>query len=776
MAGHPPVAAGGRLAHLRRWGPVVLTAAAALSLGAGGGLWLAQAVTAGRLVWAAGTILVLAVVAYRIVRELLRRRMGVDLIALLAMLGSLLLGQELAGIVISLMLAGGQLLEWYAGERARRELSTLVRNAPRTARRLDHDGVPVAVDVDDLRPGDRLVVAPGEVVPVDGDLRAPATLDEAPLTGEPLPVTRAAGDEVRSGVVNVGAMLEMTAIATAESSTYATIVRVTQQAAASAAPLVRLADRFAIVFLPVTLAIAGGAWVWSGSPVRALAVLVVATPCPLILAAPIAIVAGISRAAKRGIVVKGGAVLEQLARARVVVFDKTGTLTEGRPRVGAVVPLGTLSLRDVLRYAASVEQASTHPLAAAVVDDAHERQVALAAPAEVRESPGAGVNGLVEGHLVRVGQARWVLGDGMAPGVVLRLQRRAAADGDQVALVTVDGALAGALQLEDRLRPDAPAAVRLLRRQGVRRVLVATGDSARNGERIGQAVGADQVQAGLSPTEKLAAIRAERGQGVAVMVGDGVNDAPALAAADVGIAMGARGATASSEAAGAVITVERLARVAEALAIARRSRRIALESIIAGMALSVAAMLVATTGLLPPVPGAIVQEGIDVAVILNALRALRPGPGSLPRAGDQDLVTGLTRAHEAVETGLGMLLTVADGLGVASPAESLHGLGRVREFLVGTVAPHEAWDEARLLPAVDRRIGGDDPTEVTSRGHVEIAARVRELVELIELLPADGPATSDLPELRRRLYGLHALLTLHLAQEDQAYLPLLDAR
>ncbi|MBO0746336.1 MAG: heavy metal translocating P-type ATPase, partial [Candidatus Dormibacteraeota bacterium] len=665
---------------------------------------------AGRAVWAAGTILVLIVVAYRIVRELLRRQVGVDLIALLAMAGSLVLGQELAGIVISLMLAGGQLLEWYAGERARRELSTLVQNAPRTARRLDPGGVPVTVPVDAVRAGDRLMVAPGEVVPVDGALQAPATLDEAPLTGEPLPVTRLPGDEVRSGVVNVGAMLEMTATATADASTYATIVRVTQQAAASAAPLVRLADRFAIVFLPVTLAIAGGAWAWSGSPVRALAVLVVATPCPLILAAPIAIVAGISRAAKRGIVVKGGGVLEQLAQARVVVFDKTGTLTWGRPRVGSVVPLGAFSVPEVLRYAASVEQASTHPLAAAIVDDAHERGVSLAAPAGVEESPGEGVEGLVEGRAVRVGQARWVLSDGEAPGV-LRMERRAAANGDQLALVTVDGALAGVLQMEDRLRLDAPAAVRLLRRQGVRRVVLATGDNARNAERIGQAIGADQVHAGLVPTDKLAAIRAERAQGVTVMVGDGVNDAPALAAADVGIAMGARGTTASSEAAGAVITVERLARVAEALAIARRSRRIALESIVAGMGLSVAAMLVATTGVLPPVFGALVQEGIDVAVIVNALRALRPGPGGVPRPEDQELVTGVTRDHEAVQAGLETLLAVADGLGLASPGESLTGLHQVQEFLVGTVVPHEAWDEARLLPAVDRRIGGDDPTE-----------------------------------------------------------------
>ena len=281
-----------------------------------------------------GTLLVLVVVAGRIVRELLHRRRRPHRIARHVRIA--VLGQELAGIVISLMLAGGQLLEWYAGERARRELSTLVQNAPRMARRLDPDGVAANVDVEAIRTGDRLLVAAGEVVPVDGLLRGEAVLDEAPLTGESMPVSRKADEEIRSGAVNAGPMIEMTATATAQASTYATIVRLTQQAAASAAPLVRLADRFAIVFLPVTLVIAGAAWAWSGSPVRALTVLVVATPCPLILAAPIAIVAGISRAAKRGIVVKGGAILEQLARARVVVFDKTGTLTWGHPRIGSV--------------------------------------------------------------------------------------------------------------------------------------------------------------------------------------------------------------------------------------------------------------------------------------------------------------------------------------------------------------------------------------------------------------------------------------------------------
>ncbi|MGH3264674.1 MAG: heavy metal translocating P-type ATPase [Trebonia sp.] len=768
-------ALGRLLGHLRRWGALELTAAAALSLGVGGALWLMQVVTAGRAIWAGGTILVLVVVAYRIVRELLRRQVGVDLIALLAMCGSLVLGQELAGIVISLMLSGGQLLEWYSGERARHELSMLVQKVPRTARRLDLGGVAVTVDIAAVRPGDRLVVASGEVVPVDGLLRQVAVLDEAPLTGESMPVSRGTGEEVRSGVVNVGQALEMTATATAEASTYATIVRLTQQAAASAAPLVRLADRFAIVFLPITLLISGAAWVWSGSPVRALAVLVVATPCPLILAAPIAIVAGISRAAKRGIVVKGGAILERLARARVVVFDKTGTLTWGRPRVASVFALGPLTPTEVLHYAASVEQASTHAVAAAIVEEARTRGVLRAASTGVEESPGEGVAGMVAGHAVRVGQVHWVFHDEKPPGV-LRLERRAAVNGEQLAVVAVDGAPAGALALEDRLRVDAPSAVHLLRRQGVRRVVVATGDNARNGARIGQAIGADQVYAGMVPTDKLAAIRAERANGVTVMVGDGVNDAPALAAADVGIAMGARGATAASEAAGAVITIERLERVAEGLAIARRSRRIALESITVGMALSVGAMLVATTGVLPPVLGAILQEGIDVAVILNALRALRPGPGSLPRREDQDLVAGVTRDHETVRAGLEAVLAAADGLGVASPAESLRQLGEVEQFLVRAVTPHEAWDDAHLLPAVDRKIGGDDPTEVTSRTHGEIAARVHELGELIELLPAEGPSAADLPELRRRLYGLHALLTLHLAEEDQVYVPLLDAR
>jgi heavy metal translocating P-type ATPase len=746
-----------------------------VALGAGGALWGLGLVGSASAAWAAGTLLALVPLSASIVRDLLARRVGVDVIALLAMVGSLALGEYLAGIVIAIMLSGGEVLEWWAGERARRELTSLVRRTPRTAHRVVNGGGIEDVGVGLVRPGDVLQVTPGEVVPVDGRLLEAALLDESALTGEAMPVERARDDEVRSGVVNAGRVFRMTAAAAAEASTYAAIVRLTEAAAASRAPLVRIADRFAIVFLPLTLVMAGAAWAWTGDPVRALAVLVVATPCPLILAAPIAIVAGMSRAAGRGVVLKGGGVLESLGRARVVLFDKTGTLTRGTPVLTRVLTFGRVSDGELLRLAASLDVASAHTLAASIVDAARARGLRLAPPSDVDEVQGAGIRGVVDGRRVALGKAAWAGHGAPLPATVSRLRARSASDGRMTVFVAIDGSLAGVLLFEDHIRDEASLVVRLLRREGVRRVLVVTGDAAAIGERIGRAIGADGVLAEQAPAEKLAAVAAEHRHGVTVMVGDGVNDAPALAAADVGVAMGARGATASSEAAGAVVTVDRLDRVVDAVAIARRARSIAMQSILAGMGLSVAAMAVAASGHLAPVEGAVLQEAIDVAVILNALRVLvvRGRPGGRP--GDAAVSDRITAEHRRLEEGLDDVLAVADGLGVMPPHESLRRLQEVRDFLVSAVLPHEAEDEARLLPVVDRAIGGRAPTEVTSRAHREIQAQVRALDELVRMLPPAGPGEEDLPELRRALYGLHAVLRLHFAQEDQSYLPLLRA-
>jgi heavy metal translocating P-type ATPase len=610
---------------------------------AGGLARFAGAGDAGQVVWALTTVLVLVPLAVSVIADLRRGELGVDLIALLAMAGSLALGEYLAGAVIALMLSGGQALEAFAGARARRELTALLERAPRAVHRYE-DGRLTSPPLDDVRPGDLLLVKPGEVVPVDGEIEGEAAvLDESALTGESLPVERPSGELARSGTVNGGGPFQMRATTTAAESTYAGIIRLVREAETSKAPFVRLADRYALFFLPLTLGMAGLAWALSGDPVRALAVLVVATPCPLILAAPVALLAGVSRAARRGVIVKGGGALEALAGARVLLLDKTGTITMGMPSLLDVETFGREPAAEILRLAASLDQVSDHVLAAAVVRAAQERgEHHLSFPAGVAERPGQGIRGEVDGRRVALGKLSWADPGGELTDGVQRVRRRTAEEGSSSIFVAVDGELAGALILHDPVRPDAPRALRLLRREGIERVVLVTGDHREVAEKVGAGIGADLVLAERSPEEKVDAVRAEQGHGLTLMVGDGINDAPALAAADVGVALGARGATASAESADVVITVDRLDRLGEALAIARRSRSIALQSVLAGMGLSLLAMVAAAAGYLPPVTGALLQEVIDVAVILNALRALRGGRRSARSAGE-----GLGRVEAA---------------------------------------------------------------------------------------------------------------------------------
>ena len=601
--------------------PTILLTVLAAVVG-GGVLWLAGVHWAADIAWAAAVALALVPLGISVGRDLLHRETGVDLIALLAMAGSLILGQYLAGAVVGLMLSGGQALERYASSRARRELSALLARAPQVVHRYDR-GLLTAPGIGEVRKGDLLLVKPGEVVPVDGVIASPsALLDESALTGESRPAERLAGDTVRSGVVNADAPFDMRALTTADQSTYAGIVRLVREAQESKAPFVRLADRYAMWFLPLTLGVALLAWGVSGSPVRALAVLVVATPCPLILAAPVAIVAGISRAASRGIIVKGGGALETLGRARTLVFDKTGTLTSGSPRVASVETFGVIGPDEMLRLAASLDQVSLHVFAGAIVSAATGRRLDLEFPVGVREHGGKGIEGTVSGRRVALGQARWLAAGSPLPGAAVELRNRLAIRGSMAVFVAVDGTIAGALVIEDPVRADTPQALRALRTAGITRIVLLSGDRRDVAEAVGASLGVDTVLWEHTPEQKVQAVLHERSEGVTVMIGDGVNDAPALAAADVGIAMGARGATASSEAADAVIVVDRLDRVAEAVVIARRAQHIATQSVMAGMALSGFGMVLATFGVLPPVAGAFFQEAIDVAVILNALRAL----------------------------------------------------------------------------------------------------------------------------------------------------------
>jgi heavy metal translocating P-type ATPase len=767
----------GHLRAAQRWvaraaalAPLVLIAAGLL---AGGLLHLAGAAGAGDLTWIAAGGCGAAYALWAIADSIRRKRLGVDVIALLAVCGALVVGEYLAAAVISLMLASGRALEAWAAGRARRDLHALLARAPRTARRYRKVTLET-VPLEAIAAGDKLLVASGDLVPVDGTVAGvTAILDESALTGEPLPVERSQGDQIRSGTVNAGGPFDLLATASAADSTYAGIVRLVSEAEKTQAPFVRLADRYALWFLLVTLAAAGGAWAVAGAE-RAVAVLVVATPCPLILAAPVALVSGLSIAARRGVVVKGGGVLERLAGCTTLLLDKTGTLTSGRPALAGVVVAGLWSADDVLRLAASIDQVSRHVLAGAVVRAAAERGCQLALPAQVEEIPGQGIRGVVGGHRVAVGKAAWAGVTGSPPWAKTA-RRQARLDGALTVFVTVDGQPAGILILDDPVRPDAGRTIRALRRGGISRIVMVTGDRAEVARSVGAVIGVDDVLAERTPAEKLDAVRIERRRAPTIMVGDGINDAPALALADVGVAMGARGATASSQAADAVLTVDRLDRLGEVTALARRTRRIALQSVLAGMAMSLVAMGAAAAGLLPAVWGALLQEGIDVAVILNALRALRPGAGGTRlAAADAALTRRFQGEHETIRTAIAQLRVVADALGLIPPAEAMTRVRDAHRLLIEQIEPHEQAEEAELYPALDRLLGGTEPTATMSRAHAEITHQIRRLGQLIDDIGDDKPDDADLADLRGLLYGLHAILRLHTAQEDESYLSLGD--
>ncbi len=519
------------------------------------------------------------------------------------------------------MYAGGQFLESYAERAARREMTALLSRVPRTAVR-HRDGRLEEVALDLIVPGDRLLVRQGDVVPVDGSVvEGVAVLDQSALTGESLPVQLRPGDAVLSGSTNVGDAFDLTATRLAAQSTYAGVIRLVEAAQRSRAPMSRLADRYAIVFLAVTVVLAGAAWVLTGDPVRAVAVLVVATPCPLILAVPVAIVAGLSRAAKLGILIKGGKAIETLAQIRSLVIDKTGTLTHGQAQIVSIRAAEGMTADELLRIAASLDQASKHVIAQTIVEEARNKGLALAIPTEVVETPGEGIAGRVDGRAVMVGGLHYIaaiVGD--AASTLLPRER---VPGALASAVAVDGKFAGVLILSDRLRAGTEQLLQALRALGIERIVLATGDRHEVAHAVATGLSIDLVRSELAPDAKVITVLSERKNGPVMMIGDGVNDAPALAAADIGLAMGAKGAAASAEAADVVLLVDQLDRVLPAIRIARRSRFIALQSVIAGMGLSILAMIAAAFGYLPPVEGALLQEVIDVAVIFNALRALR---------------------------------------------------------------------------------------------------------------------------------------------------------
>ena len=572
-------------------------------------------------IWSAFTLPVLLVLIVEIVASLRRGDVGLDIVAALSMTAALLVGEALAAAIVALMYAGGRYLEAFAERRARRDMTALLSRVPRTALRHRDDQLEeVALDL--IMPGDRLLLRRGDVVPVDGTVASGvAVLDQSALTGESLPVKRAPGEPVLSGSTNAGDAFDLIAEHRAAESTYAGVIRLVEDAQRSRAPMARLADRYALIFLGVTVVLAGAAWWLAGDPIRAVAVLVVATPCPLILAVPVALVSGLSRAAKLGILIKGGKAIENLARVRGLVIDKTGTLTVGEARIMNTRTAAGVGEDELLRLAASLDQASKHIIGQTLVAEAQRRGLPLAIPTEVVETPGEGLVGRVEGRSVMVGGLGFVASkiggvrDALLPGD--------RPPGALAVAVAVDGKLAGVMVLADELRAGTEQLLKALRALGIERIVLATGDRHEVARFISAGLSLDQVRSELTPDQKILVVLSERKNGPVMMIGDGINDAPALAAADVGVAMGAKGAAASAQAADVVLLVDQLDRVLPAIKIARRSRRIALASVAAGMGLSILAMIAAALGYLVPVEGAVLQELIDVAVIFNALRALR---------------------------------------------------------------------------------------------------------------------------------------------------------
>ncbi|RWK65674.1 heavy metal translocating P-type ATPase [Mesorhizobium sp.] len=604
---------------------------AILGLALGVGVWRAGfGSLVADTIWTIATLPVVVALAISILRDFWIGRFGVDAIALVSMSAALLLGQSLAAVVVAIMYAGGTVLEDFARGRAERNLKALTDRSPRVAHRTSTLGTET-ICVEDVAVGDELLVRAGELLPVDGILLdASASLDESAVTGEPLPERRSAGDALRSGTLNNGEAFSMRASALAEQSTYAAIVRMVAAAQTAKSPFIRMADRFALFLLPATLLVSGTAWYISGDPIRALAVLVVATPCPLILAAPVAFIGGVSRAARAGILMKGGVALEALAQVRTAIFDKTGTLTIGGAELIEIEAAPGRDADHLLQLLASLEQASHHVLADSIVRAARGRKLMLSHPCNVREYRGAGLKGRVGNMSIAAGSRALVLADKPLPGWAKSGERRYQNDPVLRVFVALDGRLAGIFTFGDALRVDARDALSNLRSAGIARVVMLTGDDGVAAKRISALLSLDAVVADALPAQKVAAVEAEKALAPTMMVGDGINDAPALAAATVGIAMGARGATASSEAADVIVLTDRLHPVADAVRIAQRTRAIALQSIIAGLALSAVAMGAAVMGQITPVAGALLQEGIDVAVILNALRTL--GDGRVGRA------------------------------------------------------------------------------------------------------------------------------------------------
>lgn len=572
--------------------------------------------------WAHGLLIAIVTIEllpllWGMLRDIREGTYGVDILAAVAIITAIIMQEYWAAMVIVLMLTGGESLEDYAEHRARRELDALLTRAPQKARVL-RGSKEVLIKAHDVQVGDKIIVRPGEVIPVDATiLEGTSSVDESSLTGESLPAVRTLGDTIMSGSVNTDGALVARALQTAADSQYEQIIKLVRYAARSKAPFVRMADRYAVPFTIISFGIAGMAWALSGDSLRFLQVLVVATPCPLILAAPIAIISGMSRAAKHGIIIKNGSALERLAEARTFAFDKTGTLTIGRPDVDQVIAYSGHTKSEVLQYAASLEHSSNHVLAEAIIRKAAKNDK-LKKAKNVQETPGHGLKARVNGKEILVGRL------GLLEDYHITLPQAFSPKDIQqtAAFVAVSGQLAGVITFKDELRSEAKITLKRLRELGVDHFIMVTGDSKPTAQAIAKKLNIKTFFAEALPSTKIRAVeKVEAEKRPVAFVGDGVNDAPVLTASDVGIALGARGSSAASESADIVIMLDDLEHVAEGRAIAEHTFFIAKQSIMVGISLSVVLMLVFATGKFKPIYGAAVQELVDIIVIFNALRA-----------------------------------------------------------------------------------------------------------------------------------------------------------
>lgn len=565
--------------------------------------------------WVLGISAIINVIPllWGMVQDLRDGSYGIDILAATAIITSVLLHEYWAGMVIVLMLTGGEALEDYAERRAKKELSALLERKPKKATVI-RKGKTLEIKAKDIVVGDKVIILPGEVVPVDGFIVEGATsFDESDLTGESLPVEKRVGDQVMSGSINAEGNVTIKAIHTAKDSQYEQIIKLVKAASSSQAPFVRLADRYSIPFTILAFVIAGATWYVTGHAIRFLEVIVVATPCPLLLGAPIALISGMSRAAKHGIIVKTGSSMERLAEVQTIAFDKTGTLTQGHPSVASVKSHGSFKQEDVLRFAAALEQSSGHILAQAIANAAAAKNIKINAAKQVRQIAGKGVSGRLQGKSIVVGRSSYLEELGVAiPKTAVQAQT--------ASYVAVDGKLAGVITFVDDIRPESQPMLAWLKKLGIKHTLMVTGDNQTTALSIAKKLGIEKVEAECLPGDKIQAIEDIKHRPVA-FIGDGVNDAPVLTAADVGIALGARGSTAASESADVVILLDDVSKVAASVDIAKRTFFIAKQSILMGIFISIGLMAVFATGRFKPVYGAAIQELVDVTVIINALRA-----------------------------------------------------------------------------------------------------------------------------------------------------------